>query len=548
MYFDDNYSIYLSVSDIGFQTKQEAVHALPYYLDKDTKAVNPSVCYFQKTSTTIPQLADLISTGHSFCAVYSRKKFTAAFKKSENFHFTQTVFFDIDHADTDLEVVMDSLPYEPSIAYRTFSDTPDDHHYRLVYVLDEKVNGFDFDFVYGKMADVCGIDWRTLDARPKDQCYFGTDKADSVVVSNIIYSLEDFGIQLPEEHRTGIRTLYGVPVRTHSEMIPSASGHYYTYPDVYFEIRHYFTYDHSTGRAAIVKKKNGEHRRRSLWKVGQIYMYLNPHLTRDQLYKVLQYELQNYYDNSEDVIPLKGERSIESIAKSAYTTWDRYPISQPPHGTFKINVKYWQSVMNNDNGKYIPVVAVAKCRREITEEKIAGHFNPELSIADNRRILAQNGIAVSEGVLYRYRKETLGLHACKQSEMAKREEEMIRLLSENGKITNREIAERLGVSERTVKRIRTGMKSRINNESNSITMTYHDITTLYKGQERWTCKLMLPDDVLDRFREREPNENGHYPFYFEDVVVIGKDELAKKSIIEAALYTSKDPYFISLAA
>ena len=116
MFNDVNYSIYLSVSEVGFRTKQEAVQALPYYVDKKTKVVNPAVCHFQKTTTTIPQLADYISKGHTCCAVYARKNFTAAFKRSENFQFTQTVFFDIDHADDDLGIVLDGLPYEPSIA------------------------------------------------------------------------------------------------------------------------------------------------------------------------------------------------------------------------------------------------------------------------------------------------------------------------------------------------------------------------------------------------------------------------------------------------
>ena len=48
--------------------------------------------------------------------------------------------------------------------------------------------------------------------------------------------------------------------------------------------------------------------------------------------------------------------------------------------------------MNKGNNVYKPIVAVAKCRQEITHERIAAHFDSSRSVKENLQILKDNGL------------------------------------------------------------------------------------------------------------------------------------------------------------
>lgn len=64
---DNSYRFNISISETGYASKQEAEKALPYYLDRKNKIVNPIVCYFSKVNVNVQELAGYITSGHTMC-------------------------------------------------------------------------------------------------------------------------------------------------------------------------------------------------------------------------------------------------------------------------------------------------------------------------------------------------------------------------------------------------------------------------------------------------------------------------------------------------
>lgn len=99
------------------------------------------------------------------------QRFIAAYKKAEKFAYTNVLFFDIDDAACTMSELLESIPYEPTIAYRTFSDGVKGNRYRFVYVFEDYINARNFDCVYDRVAEACNLP-PELDRRNCTQCYF----------------------------------------------------------------------------------------------------------------------------------------------------------------------------------------------------------------------------------------------------------------------------------------------------------------------------------------------------------------------------------------
>lgn len=446
----------ISISERGYKTKQEAIASLPYYIDKENKIVNDKVCYLSRQTLTVPQLAEYLRQGHTVCGVFEGpKRFTSTAKKADKFKYTHTLFYDIDNAPCPMNELLEIAPYKPTIAYRTFSDGNKGNRYRFVYVVEDYVNAVNFSYVYERIADVCKLPPTALDKLPYAQCYFGTDKSDFAIAENAIYSFQDFGIEDVVTTEDDCVTIEGFPVKYHSDLILSENKHYYTYPSDYYAVWHKFGYDKERKRPAVIRIKDGEGRRKHLWKTGQVLMYLNPTMSKGILFKALQYELGTFYDNTTDIIPLHGSnRSLESIAENVFVHYKDYPLKPSRHGEFKINTAYWKAEMNKGNNVYNPIVAVAKCRHEITRERIAEHFDPTRSIKENLQVLKEKGMKVSSSTLYRYRQELMNSSDFSQTyNYSPTDKNIIILMKKNELIRISEIAQSLNLSESKVKRI-----------------------------------------------------------------------------------------------
>lgn len=452
----------ISISERGYKTKQEATDSLPYYIDPKNKVINENVCYFKKQNLTVPQLAEYLSQGHTVCGVFDApRKFTAAKKTADKFAYTHTLFYDIDDAPCPMNEMLETTSFKPTIAYRTFSDGIKGNRYRFIYVVEDYVNAYNFNYVYDRIANACGLPIVSLDTRPSAQCYYGTDKPDFVTNSDFVYTFQDFGIEDVGFNEDDSIIIDNFRVKYHSDLILSANKHYYTYPDEYYAVWHQYGYDREQQRPSVIRIKDGEGRRKRLWKTGQVLMRLNPMMSKDILFKTLQFELEKYYDNSTDSIPLRGaDRSLMSITESVFAHHRDYPLKTSKHGAFRINTAYWKAEMSKGDDVYKPIVAVAKCRQEITRERVAAYYDPARSIKENHQTLKDNGVEVSKSTLYRYRQELKNSSDFSHTfNYSATHRNIIILMKKNELISIRELAKNLGVTESKVKRIISKLKS-----------------------------------------------------------------------------------------
>ena len=189
-------------------------------------------------------------------------------------------------------------------------------------------------------------------------------------------------------------------------------------------------------------------------------MKLNPSMTKDVLFKVLQRELDKYFENHIDIIQLYGDdRSLEGIVNNVYDNHHKYSLKTSKHSSFKINSAYWKKVMSEGNRVYNPMIAVSECKKEITLERLSRYYNPGLSVKENYKVLINNNIDISLSTLYRYRK-ILGNSSdfSNTHNYSADANNIIRLMRENELISIHEIAENLNLSESKVKRIITRLK------------------------------------------------------------------------------------------
>ena len=441
----------ISISKRGYATKEEAIAALPYYKDRIKKIPNPQVDYFTRHSVNIDELANFITQGHTTCGVYDApKEFTASWKNLQRFRYTNCLFFDIDDAQCTMTELLDSVPYVPTISYRTFSDGVKGNRYRFVYVFEDYINKYNFGVVYNKVAEACNLP-PELDVRNCVQCYYGTDKKD-IYNSNLIYNFEDFNIEISQYDSESV-TIDSFQVKYHSDLILSENQHYYTFPEPYYEVWHKYSYNPETKKTGVVKIKDGEGRRRSLWKVGQVLMVLNPQMPLSVLTKALQREVELFYDNTEDTISISGDsRSIEGIAESVYNNYDKYPITQSKHKGFKINKTYWQSVMSVGNEVYKPIIAVAKCRGEINQLLFEQYYNPALTPKENIEILRSNNVDISRATFFRHKKNSSVKSQTYNYSASAFFNNIIRLMRLNELIRIEEIAQAIGCDRNKVNR------------------------------------------------------------------------------------------------
>ncbi len=92
----------------------------------------------KEVSISIDGLVDLINKGHSiYCSVMNLKGGESV--KDEQFIYQQVFGVDIDHTNLSIEGLLESLPYEPSVIYTTFSHKESEPRYRVLFVSKDVV-------------------------------------------------------------------------------------------------------------------------------------------------------------------------------------------------------------------------------------------------------------------------------------------------------------------------------------------------------------------------------------------------------------------------
>lgn len=372
MFIDDTYKFKISL------TRE------PYPKKPDKKDFNK--VFFERKELTIDDFVGAIECGYGYSYVYNQREFHISQKTKENFRYTKVLAYDIDDTDCDFEAALDDCIYQPTIAYRTYSDGDEGKcSYRFVYVFDDFINDLNFNEIYTRIATCNGF--KDLDERTYNQFYFGTDKSDSYV-SYQIYTLQDFNVE---------QTYY----KTHTDLIPSEDGTYFTFPDEYYEIRRLWYFDPITKRRGIKKYTDAGRlsRRKQLFIDGQLIKKINGIDSIETMYKILSNELRLYYDNTTDSI---SEEELRDIARRVI----QYPFkckTMDKHPSFRINVPYWKSVMNVGNNVYKPIVAINHIRKQIQLEVFKKLYNKDLSYKENMKVMKEHNLNISTATFYRYK-------------------------------------------------------------------------------------------------------------------------------------------------
>lgn len=95
-----------------------------------------------RTTCTLNELADFINNGQTiYCSVLNLVNNESV--KDDQFVFQQVFGVDIDHTVMTLDELLEALPYKPAMIYNTFSHTPQEPRYRVLFISNDIVKDAD---------------------------------------------------------------------------------------------------------------------------------------------------------------------------------------------------------------------------------------------------------------------------------------------------------------------------------------------------------------------------------------------------------------------
>ena len=441
---------------------------------------------FQPQQISVRTLLDYATQGKVFCASFKSTTDDGSFgtsgKDKEHYTSTSAFFFDIDGADRTMDRFISNLNFKPSFAYTTFSNSTDEHRFRLGYVFRHPVIGFDkSEEMYNAIAAANGFtnqEW--FDKRNCVQCFFGTLPSADTYKSDYIYSHYDFDDYVvhtspmasapitvsasTDIDKTFLQDFNDMPfddffskykeqyyrdywLAAQPELILDESQMFYTFPDSYHAVIH-----KCRGRKTL-KWGVGDNRKSKIFVTTQIMLANNPSLSIEALLYGLRVEREWYYINFDNKIS-----NDVLIEKATYAMTHRYPTTETKHPLFRLNKVFWE-----EQGVK-PIQAVNYVRKELRLRKIRLLYNPGLTNKENVKLMNDNGIKICVRTLQRMvtggdiqiidnpKGNSTILLDCHRGVTNPMTQSIIQLISDNDTITQKEISVLLNINIRTVKR------------------------------------------------------------------------------------------------
>ena len=142
----------------------------------------------------LPEFMELVTNGHSYCNVFEGNQ-----RKDTMFQEAWQISIDMDDADISMADFLVVCPLDPTAAYGTFSNKPEqgEYNYRFVYFLDTPVTDkLMYQLVYNRIVELMGMSGRMNDdcGRKPSQLMNGTTGDAETYMSGHVYSLEELGI------------------------------------------------------------------------------------------------------------------------------------------------------------------------------------------------------------------------------------------------------------------------------------------------------------------------------------------------------------------
>lgn len=415
---------------------------------EDKNNCNFSKIKYKREILTFTDFINKIEDGYSFCYCFNDngRVFGQRDKRIDNFHHTNFIVFDIDHCGANIHEYLNRLPYKPTLAYTTTNDSKLDHRFRLIYFLDftiMKSVSF-YKMVYYKLAShleiYSGFIMSDNCMKSPSQQFIGNPKKEiTTVYNNILYELddinklsfneryekemkgvkditndsnvEDIELNISDEMRRDLNNL------NDSEFIKKWSEKYFyqmetpvTYDDdgiarlwdkEYYQIKNKF----SKVDGHTVQFKHGDRRRIVLLNMISTMLKINPKISDENLLFNSIVERHHFFDNADG--KLNNGWVLNAIKNARMDDMKgRNPI-QPEPRTFKIQKSHFIDLINkwNDEGKNGMMVLTNKIRKKINIERVGALYDFNLSVKENLKWLAEQGIVVSQAKLYRLKKD-----------------------------------------------------------------------------------------------------------------------------------------------
>lgn len=415
---------------------------------EDKNNCNFSKIKYKREILTFTDFINKIEDGYSFCYCFNDngRVFGQRDKRIDNFHHTNFIVFDIDHCGANIHEYLNRLPYKPTLAYTTTNDSKLDHRFRLIYFLDftiMKSVSF-YKMVYYKLAShleiYSGFIMSDNCMKSPSQQFLGNPKNEiTTVYNNILYELEDINklsfneryekemkgvknttndsnvedieLNISDEMRRDLNNLKD------SEFIKKWSEKYFyqmetpvTYDDdgiarlwdkEYYQIKNKF----SKVDGHTVQFKHGDRRRIVLLNMISTMLKINPKISDENLLFNSIVERHHFFDNTDG--KLNNGWVLNAIKNARMDDMKgRNPIV-PENRIFKIQKSHFIDLINkwNEEGKNGMMVLTNKIRKKINIERVGALYDFNLSVKENLKWLAEQGIVVSQAKLYRLKKD-----------------------------------------------------------------------------------------------------------------------------------------------
>lgn len=409
---------------------------------------NFSKIRYKRDILTFTDFINRIEEGYSFCYCFNDngRVFGQREKTINNFHHTNFIVFDIDHCGANIHEYLNRLPYKPTLAYTTTNDSKLDHRFRLIYFLDftiMKSVSF-YKMVYYKLAShleiYSGFIMSDNCMKSPSQQFLGNPKKEiTTVYNNILYELEDINkLSFNERYE---KEMKGVKDTTNdsnvedielnisdemkddlnnmkdSEFLSKWKDRYFyqmetpvTYDDdgiarlwdkEYYQIKNKF----SKVDGHSLQFKHGDKRRIVLLNMISTMLKINPKISDENLLYNVIVERYHFFDNADG--KLNNAWILNAIKNARIDDMNgRNPIV-PENRIFKIQKSHFIDLINkwNEEGKNGMIVLTNKIRKKINIERVGALYDFNLSVKENLKWLAEQGIVVSQAKLYRLKKD-----------------------------------------------------------------------------------------------------------------------------------------------
>lgn len=415
---------------------------------EDKNNCNFSKIKYKRQTLTFTDFINKIEDGYSFCYCFNDngRVFGQRDKTIDNFHHTNFIVFDIDNCGANIHEYLNRLPYKPTLAYTTTNDSKLDHRFRLIYFLDftiMKSVSF-YKMVYYKLAShleiYSGFIMSDNCMKSPSQQFLGNPKKEiTTVYNNILYELEDINKlsfnERYEKEMKGVKDIANdskiedIELNISDEMKDDLnnmkdSEFLSKWKDRYFyQMETPVTYDED-GIARLWDKdfyqiknkfskvdghtlqfKHGEKRRVILFNMISTMLKINPKITDENLLFNTIVERYYFFDNVDG--KLNNAWLLNAIKNARINDMNGRNPSVPEKRTFKIQKSHFIDLINkwNEEGKNGMMVLTNKIRKKINIERVGALYDFNLSVKDNLKWLAEQGIVVSQAKLYRLKKD-----------------------------------------------------------------------------------------------------------------------------------------------